>query len=477
MICIDFSGEYIDIVVAQGTKKRVTVESNVTLKAPADIFLANGDIDFNVLEECLRPVLARISDKRVAMSFSCLPTVYSVLNLHKEKNRQQQRIAVESQVFANISPDEYYVDFFETVDKAPADDKQTYVSYAMSKRVADESFEMIRRLDKSPIALVPSQYAAENFISTYFENETVALAKLGDSSIALHLLNPPDNMITRDVVVDSAAGSLDVVASIGGSVSAQTLFIQNIEKLNSYQNIKFPGKPIDKVCVFGPKADSSLVSLIGSTVGLKCELLSDVAAEFAKGCAVYTLGAMLSLGTNEINFFNKNKIAKAATKKTKTKANKFIWVASALIILNVLATVGIVVFDIRSQNAVDDRKAELTSPETLALIEEYGSLREDLVSMLKGTIALEALSVELELAGEFNREILFDSVDESPDGVEVTSASYSDKTYSFICNGQNEQQAADYVEALTNRGLFSFVEYYGYSESGNEVSFTVVGKL
>ncbi len=477
MICIDFSGEYIDIVVAQGTKKKVVVERNTTIKAPVDVFSANGDINFSVLEECLRPVLARIPDKRVVMSFSNLPTVYSVLNLHKEKNRQQQKVAVESQVFANISPNEYYVDFFMATDKASEDNKQTFVSYAMPKHVADGSYEMVKNLDKTPVALVPSQYAAENFISNYFDSETVALAKLGDSSIALHLLNPPDNMITRDVVVDSASSSLDVVASLGGSSSAQTVFIQNIEKLNSYQNIKFPGKPIDKILVFGPQADTNLSSLIESTVGIKSALLADVAEEFSKSTAVYTIGAMLSLGANEINFFNRAKIEKTPEKKTKTKANKFIWVASVLILLNVLATVGIVTLEMRSDNAVEDREAQLNSPETLALIEEYGSLREDLVSRLKSTIALQSLEAELSATGEFNRELLFDSVDASPEGVEVTSASYSDSTYSFVCNGQNEQQAADYVEALIDTGLFNHVEYYGYSETGNEVSFTVVGKL
>ncbi len=477
MICIDFSGEYIDIVVAQGTKKRVTVEKNVTLKAPADIYLPNGDINFAVYEECLRPVLARISDKRVVMSFSFLPTVYSVLNLHKEKNRQQQRMAVESQVYANISPDEYYVDYFLSNDKIAGDDKQTYVSYAMQKSVSDESYEMVRRLDKTPVALVPSQYAAESFISNYFEKETVALAKLGDKSIALHLLNPPDNMITRDVVVDSQSDSLDVVAGLSAAPSAQTIFIQNIEKLNSYQNIKFPGKPIDRICIFGPQADPSVASLVESSVGIKSGMLSDIDPEVAKCAAVYTIGAMLSLGADEINFFNRNKIAKSVQKKTKTRVNKFIWVASVLIILNVIATAGIVVTNMRAQDAVREREAELNSPETMALIEEYGSMREELVSILKSNIALDALAAELEANGEFNREILFDSVDESPDGVEITSAAYADKTYSFICNGQNEQQAADYVEALTKTGLFSFVEYYGYSESGDEVTFTVVGKL
>ncbi len=478
MICIDFSGDYIDIIVAAGTRDKVAVKSELSLNAPSGVLGATGDIDFAVLESFLSPVLAQISEKKVIMSFSFLPTIYSVLNLHKERNQAQQRMAVESQVFANISPDDYYVDYFATSNKGANDGKLTYATYAMPKAVVDGSMNMLKNMGKTPIALVPSQFAAECFIGHYFANETVALAKLGNKNITLHLLNPPDNMITRDVVIESAAGtSLDVLANIGATNTPETVFIQNIEKLNSYQNIKFPGQPIEKVLVYGNNAREELVSLVNNSVGLPSSLLSYSSDGLSISSPVYTLGSYLSTGQQNINFFNAINNKKLTEKTAAKKVNVPLLVSSIVVVLNVIAVTALIVINMQAADVVSDLEDELNSPETIELIEQYGTLRIDYVSKLKGEVALTELEADIESMGEFSRDILNRSVAASPDSVTVVSVAYSNNTYNLVCTGQTEQQASDYVKLLTDMDLFSSVGYFGYSESDQEVTFTVTGTM
>ncbi len=477
MICIDFSGDYIDVVVSQGTKTKLSVSTGVSLKAPPEIFNSSGSINFAVLENCLRPTLERISEKRVVMTFSFLPTIYSVLSLHKERNKQQQRIAVESQVYANISPDDYFVDFFVSPIKDEDPSKQTFVSYAMLKSVVNESYEMLTRLNKTPVALVPSQFAAECFIDNFFADQTIALAKLGDKNISLHLLNPPDNMITRDIVIDSAASTLDVLASISTNSDPKTVFVQNIEKLNSYQSIKFPGKPIDKVIVYGHTANEELLSTVKSSLSVPCELLAKLNGELSNASSVYTLGSALSYNRQAINFFNKNRNAKTTERTFTKKANVPLITACALVVINIAVALVLVSFNIQSQNLITDREQELNSPETLALVEQYGSLRRDFVSKYKSEQEILMLESSIAAIGEFNRNTLNQIVLAAPTGVSVSSASFLNNTYNLICTGQTEQQASDYVSILTNMGIFESVDYFGYSDTGNAVSFTVVCKL
>ncbi len=477
MICIDFSGDYIDVVVSSGTKKKLTVETGLTLKAPPEVFTAGGDVDFGVLENCLRPTLEQIAEKKVVMTFSFLPTIYSVLNLHKERNRQQQRVAVESQVFANISPDEYYVDYFVAQGKEAEAGKQTFVTYAMPKKVVNGCYEMLAKLDKTPVALVPSQFAAQSFVETFFADKTVALAKLGSKNITLHLMNPPDNMITRDIVIESAAATLDVLANINASSEPQTVFVQNIEKLISYQNIKFPGKTIEKILVYGHSANDELVNFVNTSLGLTSELLPKLDGELSNAASVYTMGAALSSGVQQINFFNKNKSTKSEQKTATRKANVPLVVACAIVIVNIVVSLILTMFNMQAQALVSARQEELSSPETLALIEEYGSLRRDFVSLYKSEQALMSLEAQIESIGEFNRNTLNQIVLASPEGVEVASASFSSNTYNLICTGTTEQQASDYVAILTNMDMFDYVGYFGYSETGTEVSFTVVCEL
>ncbi len=479
MICIDFSGDYIDVVVTSGTKKRLNIEGGVTLKAPSEILTAAGDVDFSVLKNCISSTIEQFDEKKVVMTFSFLPTIYSVLRLHKERNRQQQRMAVESQVYANISPDTYYVDYYlgKEKDEQENDGKQTYVSYAMPKNIVDGCHEMIKSLDKVPVALFPSQYVAQQFIESYFEDQTIALAKLASKSISLHLLNPPDNIITRDIVVDSSVDSLDILASMNETADPQNVFVQNIEKLNSYQNIKFPGKSIDNVIVHGQSADMQLLSFVKSAISLPCELLSNVNSVFEKYSTVYTIGSMLCSSQQELNFFERITSAKAAAKTSTKKTSKALIAACILVILNVIVAGVLVGFDIHSQNLIEQREAELNSPETLALIEEYGTLRADYVSKYKSLHNIQSLETEIANVGEFNRDMLDEIVDEAPRDVTITSVSFSNRTYNLVCTGQTEQQAADYVEILTNIDLFSYVGYFGFSESGDEVSFTVVCEI
>ncbi len=481
MICIDFSGDYIDVVVTSGTKKRLNIESGVSLKAPPEILTASGDVDFLVLKNCLSPILEQFEEKKVVMTFSFLPTIYSVLRLHKERSRAQQRMAVESQVYANISPETYYVDYYvgkdREKDQEENDGKQTFVSYAMPKNIVTGCFELIKSLDKVPVALFPSQHVAQQFIESYFEDQTIALAKLASSSISLHLLNPPDNIITRDIVVDSSVDSLDIVASMNDTADPQNIFVQNIEKLNSYQNIKFPGKSIDKVIVHGQSADMQLLSFVKGAVSLPCELLSNVDDIFEKYSTVYTIGAMLCSAQQELNFFERITSAKVAAKTSTKKTSKALVAACVLVILNVIVAGVLVGFEFQSQNLIEQREEELNSPETLALIEEYGTLRADYVSKFKSYHSISSLETDIANVGEFNRDTLNEIVDEAPSDVTITSVSFSNRTYNLVCTGQTEQQAADYVEILTNMDIFSEVGYFGFSESGDEVSFTVVCEI
>ncbi len=477
MICINFSGDYIDVVVTTGSKKNLSVESGGSLKTPSNVISANGEVNFAVLEDCLRPKLEQIGERKVVISFSFLPTIYSVLNLHKERNKHQQRMAVESQVYANISPQDYYVDYFTADSKVNEEGKHTFISYAMPKKVVDGTFKMLQNLGKVPTALVPSQYAAECFIDNYFKDETVALARLGEKSVTLHLLNPPDNMITRDTVIDSASGSLDVLANISTSVNPKDVFVQNIEKLNSYQNIKFPGQPIDKVLVHGHYASQDLVTLVNTSLGLPSELLSNINEDFAQCPPVYTLGANLSLGNKEINFFNRITTEKTVKKTSSTKINIPLIVACVIVIINVAFLGVLISLNIQSENLIKERQDMLQSPETQQLIEEYGNLRNDFVSKLKSEEFVSSLAGQLEAEGEFEREILNQITSLSPSGVTVQSVSYSSRTYNLVCNGQTEQQASDYVQILTNQGLFSYVGYFGYSESGEMVTFTITCRM
>ncbi len=476
MICIDVSGEHIEIVSVKGSKQNIAVESSVTLNAPPDLFSTAGDVNFPVLENCLRGPLVKISEKKVVMSFSFLPTIYSVLQLHKERNRQQQRMAVESQVYANISPDDYYVDYFATGQQLEGN-KQTYVSYAMPKKLVDNSFEMLRQLGKVPTALVPSQHAAESFIDSYFPDKTVALAKLSQKSITLHLLNPPDNMITRNAAIDTgASSSLNVLDNIGGSSSPETVFVQNIEKLNSYQSIKFPGKAISQVLLYGRSARDELVKLVSDTVGVPCAMLSGRNKNFANCAPVYTIGAFLSIGKKDINFYSIDRTKKDASTPTR-RLNVPLLVALLLILINIGVVFGIMSFDMQMQNMISQKEDELSSPETLMLLEEFGTLREEFVGKLKSESALTSLAAEIEKTGEFNRELLNRSVAAAPEGVTITSVAYSGTVYNFACTGQTEQQAADYVESLTSLGIFGYVGYFGFSDSGEEVTFTVTGDV
>ncbi len=479
MICIDFSGDYIDIIVATGTRDKVAVKSELSLKAPTGALNATGDVDFAVLEEFLQPVLAQISEKRVVMSFSFLPTIYSVLNLHKERNQAQQRMAVESQVYANISPNDYYVDYFATSNKGTNDGKLTYATYAMPKAVVDGCLAMVKNMGKTPVALVPSQFAAECFIGHYFANETVALAKLGSTNITLHLLNPPDNMITRDVLIDSAAGgaSLDVLANIGSANTPETVFVQNIEKLNSYQNIKFPGQPIEKVLVYGNSAREELVSLVNNSVGLPSSLLSYSSDGLSISSPVYTLGGYLSTGRQSVNFFNAINNKKLTEKSVSKKVNVPLLVSSIVLVLNIAVASGLIFINMQAAGDVSGLEDELNSPETIELIEQYGTLRVDYVSRLKGEAVLTELEADIESMGEFSRDVLNRSVAVSPDSVTVVSVAYSNNTYNLVCTGQTEQQASDYVKLLTDMDLFSSVSYFGYSESEQAVTFTVTGQM
>ncbi len=475
MICIDISGEHIDIVVTKGSKNNLSIDSGKTLNLPSNVFFANGDINFSVLEEALSETLASLSEKKVVMSFSFLPTVYSVLNLHVERSRKEQRMAVESQVYANISPDSYYVDYFEAENSQTVDNKQDYVSYALPKNVVDGSFEMLKKLGKIPVALVPAQHAAESFIDTFFPQRVVSLAKLGEKNITLHLLNPPNNMITRNAVLDTSNNSLDILASMGSSVNPETVFVQNVEKLNSYQSIKFSGKPIEQILIFGHNINDELVTLVNSTVGVPCALLSNLHENFNICPAVYTLGAALSLGQNEINFYRIDRTEKS--KKVKKPLNIPLLVALLIIIANIGVILVLSSTELQINNLISQKEAELSSPETVALLEKYGGLREDYVARLKSDSALSSLAAEIEKLGEFDRAILNSTVAAAPEGITVSSFSYSGHTYNISCSGQTEQQAADYVEALTGLNIYSFVGYYGFTDSGEQVTFTVTGEL
>ncbi len=477
MICIDFSGDYIDVVVSTGSKKKLAIETGMTLKVPHGVLLANGDVDFAELEKFLSPTLAQFAEKKVVMTISYLPTIYSELSLHKERNRQQQKIAVESQVYANISPADYYVDFFSDKDKKDEEGKQVFITYAMPKNIVNGCYEMLERLGKTPLALVPSQLAAERFIQTFFENQTVALAKMGEENITLHLVNPPDNIITRDIVIESSASSLDVLESMGSDSDPITVFVQNIDKLNSYQNIKFPGKQIDKILIYGQSANEELVSSVNRMGAINSELLPKLDGDSSNAASVYTLGAIFALGAQEINFFNNNIRLKTSDKTSTKKANIALIVACVIVLLNVAVAAGITAFNLQSQALVNQRQEELTSPEMLELIERYGNLRIDFVSKLKSENAILGLEQEIVNMGEFSRITLNEIVAQSPEGVTVESVSYSNKTYNLICTGQTEQQASDYVSILTNVGTFDYVGYFGYSDSGTSVSFTVVCEL
>ncbi len=476
MICIDVSGEHIEVVFAKGSQKSLLVENSMTLKVPPELFSGSGNINMSVLADSLRETLERSSDKKVIISFSFLPTVYSLLTLHRERNRNQQRMAVESQVFANISPDSYYVDYFAVPNSTTKDNKQDFVSYAMPKKVVDGAFEMLKKMGKNPVAFVPSQHAAQCFITGYFPNKTISLAKMSEKSVTLHLFNPPDNMITRSITVEEGeSNALDILSGIGGGVSPEQIFVQNVEKLNSYQSIKFPGSPIEQVLVFGQNATDELVSLVSNNVGLPCSLLASRHKIFASCAPVYTLGAMMSLGSTEINFFTARGNEKVA--KNSKQLNVPLLVALIVLLVNIVIVFGVMSIEMQMASSVEQKEAELNSGETLALLEQYGTLREDFVGLVKSNSAFDALSKELTNQGEFDRDILDRTVSSAPDEVDVISFSYGDNSYNFICTGTTEQQAADYVEILTETGVFDVVGYFGFSEGVEGVSFTVTGSI
>ncbi len=128
----------------------------------------------------------------------------------------------------------------------------------------------------------------------------------------------------------------------------------------------------------------------------------------------------------------------------------------------------------QSQALIDEREAYLNSPETLALIEEYGGLRRDFVSKYKSEREIVYLEDTIASIGEFNRATLNQIVAKAPEGVVVQSVSFSSNRYNLVCTGQTEQQASDYVAILTNDEMFEYVGYFGYNEANDEVSFTVV---
>ncbi len=474
MICIDVSGEHIEIVFAKGSVKSLTVENSVTLKVPSELFSGSGYINMPILEDCLRETLSGSSEKKVIFSFSFLPTIYSLLTLHRERNKQQQRMAVESQVYANISPDSYYVDYYALPNSVTKDNKQNFVSYAMPKKVVDGTFEMLKKLGKTPVALVPSQHAAQCFITGYFPGKTISLAKMSQKMVTLHLFNPPDNMITRNVTIeDTASNALDILSGIGGGDTPEQIFVQNVEKLNSYQSIKFPGSPIEQVLVFGQSATDELVSIVSNNVGLPCSLLASRHRIFATCAPVYTLGAMMSLGSQEINFFTARGNGKVA--KSSKSLNVPLLVALVVLLVNIIVVFGVMSIDMQTANLVEQREFELNSGETRQQLEQYGSLRKDFVGLVKSNSAFDSLSKELESQGEFNRDILERTVSSAPNEVSVLSFSYDSNTYNFICTGVTEQQAADYVETLTEMDIYDTVGYFGFSESDDGVSFTVTG--
>ncbi len=348
------------------------------------------------------------------------------------------------------------------------------MSYAIPKNIVQSSYKMLKRLGKTPIALIPAQHAAQQFIATYFPNRVISLAKLGSNGITLHLLNPPDNIITRNIAI-----STEKIASLDPFVAAQddapqAKFLQNIEKLNSYQSIKFPGNPIEQLFVFGNKPDNTLCDVISETVGIDVNMLSDVRGEFDSGIVVYTLGSMLCAKKNDINLF---KVAKEQrSQKASRPINIPLILCMVAVLLNLAVLAGLLYAKTYSAKLVEQKQTEVDSPQNQQLLDKYDLLRAEYVGMLKSEIDLKALPMQLAETGEFDRQIISSTVSVAPSGIAVVSFSYSGTTYNFSCVGQTEQQASDYVEALTMLNIFNQVRYYGFSQSGDTVNFTITGE-
>ncbi len=467
MIFIDISAEYIDIFQLKGSRQNPSVMSSTSLKVRPDLFLADTQLNFSVLEDSIRGVLAKLTDKKVVLSFSYLPNIYSVIYLHPERIQRQQRIAIESQVYANISPEDYYVDYVKA-DLPQREDKQAFITYAMPKKIVDDSILLLKKLNKTPVALVPSQHAVSCFADRYFNSRVVAFARPDEKSITLHLINPPDNLITRNIALNSTEEvSLNPVQD-GNRVGT---LIQNIEKLSSYQAIKFPGNPITEVLLFGHRAEPELLQSVNESIGLDCSLLADRDKNFESRVPIYTLGSFLSVGKNEINLFNV--AGNRGQLKPKKPANIPLVVSVALLAINVAITATVVLQQRQTESLIEQLQQELTSPENTQQIEYYNGLREEYVGRIKGEFAHSTLMEEIKAQGEFDREKLNTIIATAPEGITVTAFSYADKSYNVSCVGTSEQQASNYVMMLIDLNIFKSVEYHGFSESGDGVTFTI----
>ncbi len=471
MICIDVSGEFIEVIVAKKSSKSINILSSRSLSIPEGFFRSDSEIDFNIFERCLSEMLVGISDRNVVLTFSFAPTIYSAVALYKEKNNRQQRTAVESQVFSNISAEEYYVDYYMQTATTNSDGKNTFIAYAQKKSLVDNSKKMLSRLGKTAKALIPSQYAAHLFINRYFSNKTVAVVRLSQKDITLHLLNPPQNIITRNTRLMQG----DITSLSDALEGSRATLIQDLEKLNSYQSIKFPGRQIDDIVLFGNNKDPNTAKAVRESLGIPCHLLSDIIKSFSDSEAVYTVGALLAEATHNINFFEVSDKTKN-TKATK-RFNVPLVVSSIVIAVNILIIGTAYAVDSNLNSMVEQRQGALNSPQVLQQIENFSVLRESLVSKLKSEGEFNSLNAKLKTLSEFNKETYYTLIDNSPEGVIVINVSYINGTYNINCIGQNEQQAADYVMAVTKLNIFKSVDYYGFSDNGAEVVFTITGEV
>ncbi len=469
MICIDVSSDTIQIVVAKKTRRKVEILSCKKLMLPNSLFKGDGEINFNVLEECIADTLGSIADKKVVITFSFSTTVYSLLRMYKEKNNRQQRMAIESQVFANISADDYYVDYYLQNATPDKDGLCDFVTYAAKKTLVDGSKELLRKLGKTPVAFLPSQYAAYLFIKHYFNEKTITLAKISQKDITLHLFNPPYNIITRSILLEQA----NTNTLSGVQDDTRTILQQNLEKLNSYQSIKFPGKSMEGIVLFGDSNVESAVKFIQDTIDIPCEKLSDIVGDLSTCEAVYPIGSLLCESVGKINFFDADIYTRAIGRQR--TINLPVAAASLLVIANIALIIVTMIIESEINNDVEQKTQLLNEPEIIRQLNSYGVLREELVSKYKSESDFVAVEAELESMSDFNQDTYYTFINEAPDGVVVVNVSYTSGVYNISCVGQNEQQAADYVKAITELNLFKDVAYFGFSDNGTDVLFTMTG--
>lgn len=287
MISVDISDSYAYLLESNGKSNNIAVKHQKVIPLENKVILEN-----KVDKEALRSVLAKlfegVTTKKVAITYSAIPTISNGYRLPHVNDEKELKQIILSKAVQTLASEDFVLDY--RISKLVRVENETHcdvVTYLVPREVISDTIQVIKEFNRIPEKYYILQDSIFNFACKFVPEQTVIICNITKKIVTLHLINKPNNVITRtsNIEESNSLDLLNVLQKEEGDVIDETK--SQLSKLLQYQAIKSAERNIEAIYIMGELGNLESLNKIKEEFSENIKLLSEIKLPFAVNESIY----------------------------------------------------------------------------------------------------------------------------------------------------------------------------------------------